>query len=403
MSDAFPGSVSPVAPAADKAAERSRRDLRLDFFRGLALWFIFVDHIPNNAASWLTVRNFGFSDATEIFVFISGYSAMLAYGAAAERRGLTFATAQVLRRCWQIYIAHILLIVMFLAYIAYASHRFGNPIFAEEMGVAVFAAEPHVTLWQALLLKFKPVNLDVLPLYIVLLLLFPLILAAMPRFPLAVFAASVGLYAANRWFGFHLPAYPQGTWYFNPFAWQLLFVLGACCAQVRGRGFWSRAPARLLVPAAISYLVFALCIVITWRHPSLAAMVPRWLAKLLYPIDKTNLDILRVLHFLAMAYLVVRWIPSDATFLSSRWVRPAVLCGRHSLHVFCLGAVLSLLGQFTLVEIDSSLAAQIGVSALGVALMIALSALLSWYRRLETAPRASAAAAVAERAQGGMA
>ena len=47
------------------------RDLRLDLFRGLALWFIFIDHVPDNIVSWLTVRNYGFSDATEIFVYIS--------------------------------------------------------------------------------------------------------------------------------------------------------------------------------------------------------------------------------------------------------------------------------------------------------------------------------------------
>ena len=57
----------------------SGRDIRLDLFRGLALWFIFVDHIPTNVVSWFTVRNYGFSDATEVFVFISGYTAVIAY------------------------------------------------------------------------------------------------------------------------------------------------------------------------------------------------------------------------------------------------------------------------------------------------------------------------------------
>jgi hypothetical protein len=45
--------------------EGDRRDLRLDACRGLALWFIFIDHIPGNVFAWLTLRNYGFSDTTK--------------------------------------------------------------------------------------------------------------------------------------------------------------------------------------------------------------------------------------------------------------------------------------------------------------------------------------------------
>ena len=76
------------------------RDLRLDFFRGLALWMIFLDHIPSrlvsDAASWITIRNFGFSDATEIFIFISGYTASLVYGRKLAQQGFVKASARIL-------------------------------------------------------------------------------------------------------------------------------------------------------------------------------------------------------------------------------------------------------------------------------------------------------------------
>mgnify|MGYP006144332153 CR=1 FL=1 len=65
-----------------------RRDLRLDFFRGLALWFIFIDHVPSSSIGNLTFRNFGFSDATEIFVFCSGIASALAFGRVFDRAGL---------------------------------------------------------------------------------------------------------------------------------------------------------------------------------------------------------------------------------------------------------------------------------------------------------------------------
>ena len=147
----------------------TERDLRLDLFRGLALWLIFLDHIPSNAVSWITIRNYGFSDATEIFVFISGYTAAFVYGRAMREHGFIVASARVLKRTWQIYVAHVFLFAIYLAEISYIAHTFDNPLYSEEMGVLDFLKNPDVTIIQALLLKFKPVNMDVLPLYIALL------------------------------------------------------------------------------------------------------------------------------------------------------------------------------------------------------------------------------------------
>src|SRR6476619_7179822 len=207
------------------------RDLRLDLFRGIALWLIFLDHIPSNLVAWGTLRNYGFSDATEIFVFVSGYTAAFVYGKEMRERGFIIAGARILRRTWQIYVAHVFLFAIYLAEISYVATSFENPLYAEEMGVLDFLKQPDVTIIQALLLKFKPVNMDVLPLYIVLLLLFPPTLWMLLRRPTLALGASVVLYAASWEFEWNLAAYPDGTWYFNPFAWQLLFVFGAWCAM----------------------------------------------------------------------------------------------------------------------------------------------------------------------------
>ena len=208
----------------------TERDLRLDLFRGIALWLIFLDHIPSNAVSWLTIRNYGFSDATEIFVFISGYTAAFVYGRAMRQHGFVIASARVLKRAWQVYIAHVFLLAIYLAEIAYVANSFDNPLYSEEMGVLDFLKNPDVTIFQALLLKFKPVNMDVLPLYILLLAWFPPMLWLLLRTPSIALISSAVLYVLMWFFEWNLPAWPSGTWVFNPFAWQLLFVFGAWCA-----------------------------------------------------------------------------------------------------------------------------------------------------------------------------
>src|SRR3954465_7248291 len=180
-------SMAPAAPA--------QRDLRLDLFRGLALWLIFLDHIPSNVVSWITIRNYGFSDATEIFVFISGYTAAFVYGRAMRERGVIVAGARMLKRAWQVYVAHIFLFVIYMAEIAYVSSSFENPLYAEEMGVFDFLRQPDVTLVQALLLKFKPANMDVLPLYIVLLAGFAPFIWLLLRQPTVALGASLLVYA----------------------------------------------------------------------------------------------------------------------------------------------------------------------------------------------------------------
>ena len=144
--------------------------------------------------------------------------------------GFVVATARILRRVWQIYVAHVFLFTIFLAEISYVATSFENPLYSEEMGIMDFLKQPDVTIVQALLLRFRPVNMDVLPLYIVLMLSLPLILALMRWKPDVTLALSALLYAVTWEFDLYLTSYPNGYWAFNPFAWQLLFVFGAWCA-----------------------------------------------------------------------------------------------------------------------------------------------------------------------------
>src|SRR6185437_2979530 len=134
--------TSDVAAPAIAFPAAGERELRLDLFRGLALWLIFIDHLPPNILTWFTIRNYGFSDATEIFIFISGYTAAFVYGRAMLQAGVVVATARILRRVWQIYVAHVFLFTIFLAEISYVATSFENPLYSEEMGIMDFLKHP---------------------------------------------------------------------------------------------------------------------------------------------------------------------------------------------------------------------------------------------------------------------
>ena len=118
------------------------RDLRLDLFRGLALWLIFLDHIPSNIVNWITIRNYGFSDATEIFVFISGYTAAFVYGRAMREHGTVVASARILKRAWQVYVAHIFLFAIYMAEISYVARASRTRSTARRWASSIFSSSP---------------------------------------------------------------------------------------------------------------------------------------------------------------------------------------------------------------------------------------------------------------------
>ncbi len=359
------------------------RDLRLDLFRGIALWLIFLDHIPSNLVAWITIRNYGFSDATEIFVFVSGYTAAFVYGKEMRERGFLIASAHILRRAWQIYVAHVFLFAIYLAEIAYVATSFENPLYAEEMNILDFLKQPDLTIIQALLLKFKPANMDVLPLYIILLLLFPPILWLLRIQSTLALGTSVLLYVLTWHFNWNLPSYPSGHWYFNPFAWQLLFVFGAWCALGGAQQLSGVLQSRVTVALAAVYLVFAFLISMTWYLPGASQYVPHWLEELIYPIDKVNLDVLRFAHFLALAVVTIHFVRRDWSALQSWWMWPPIACGQHSLEIFCLGIFLSFAAHFAMTEVSAAFWMQLLVSVLGILIMIAAAGLLTWYKRAE--------------------
>ena len=182
----------------------AERDLRLDLMRGIGQWMVFLDHIPYDIVSWLTLRTYSFSDAAEFFVFISGYTAGFVYGPAITHGQFLAATKRLLKRAWQLYVAHIFLFLFFIAQIARAARKFDNPMYGNEYNIFLFLEHPDVMIGQALALKFKPVDLDVLPLYIVLVLALPAILWGLVHRPRWTLLGSAVLYVLARIFDWNL-------------------------------------------------------------------------------------------------------------------------------------------------------------------------------------------------------
>jgi hypothetical protein len=374
--------ASKDAPPLARVVER---DLRLDLFRGIGLWMVFLDHIPQDVVAWLTLRNYGFSDAAEFFVFISGYLAGHIYGPIIASGNFLAATKRLVLRAWQMYVAHILLFLVFTAQIARTARRFDNPMYENELNVFNFLQHPDVLIGQALTLRYKPVNLDVLPLYITLLLASPLILWCMMRRPNLTLLGSAVLYALARWFDWNLDSYPPGTtWYFNPFAWQLMFVFAAWCGVGGAARLMPLIRSRLALAVAAAWIAFAFAIVMTWHFPLLEAQIPKWMITAIYPIDKTDLDMLRFTHFLALAVVVTRYVPRDWTPLGSRWLRPLILCGQHSLPIFCFSVFLSFAAHWILMQYTRGVWEQLAVSAAGILIMIATAWVLDRVAKVPT-------------------
>src|ERR1700692_3004792 len=304
------GAVAPEpAPATISTPAVSRpaaeRELRIDLFRGLALWLIFIDHVSPDVLTWFTIRSYGFCDAAEIFIFISGYTAAFVYGRAMLEFGFVIATARILRRVWQIYLAHVFIVTIFLAEIFYASISSDNPFYSEEMRVVDFVSNPGAVLLQTLLLRFRPLNIDVLPLYVALMFFLPVMLWLMKWRADVALGLSVGFYALTLHYDWYLSVYPSGYWAFNPYAWQMLFVFGAWCALGGARRMSGFLASPVTLWVAVAYVAAAFFVTLTWYFPQLEPLLPRRLVQWMYPIDKTDLDVLRFAHFLALAVLTL--------------------------------------------------------------------------------------------------
>ena len=217
-------------PSLDIDGVPTKRDSRLDMFRGLALVMIFINHVPGTIYENFTSRNFGFSDAAEAFVFMSGLAAGLAYSPRFRTGSVWLATAKVWARARQLYFVHLTITLLSLAIFAAAALWFGQAEVIARNNIPRLFAQPLATMIGIPLLTHQLGYLNILPLYITLLLATPLLLWVGQRRPLLLLGGSVALWALAGQLRLNLPNYPnQGGWFFNPLSWQLLFTTGLLC------------------------------------------------------------------------------------------------------------------------------------------------------------------------------
>ena len=369
------------------------RDLRVDFFRGLALWWIYTDHIPGDVLSDYSLRNFAMCDATEVFVLLAGYGAGLSYGMGLGRNGYVSTAADILRRAWTLYIAHIFLFVLFTAQVAYSATVLNRVNYLEETRLDVLGDDPYRSILEALLLRFQPNLLNILPLYVVLLGFFALTVWLL-RWPRVLFGVSFTVYLLVRLTGLNLPDWSGEGWYFNPLAWQFLFTIGVllACAPMRMPP-WPRIVDAAAVLVLAAGMVVALVID---PHPRWLAWISATPLRYLVIEDKTGLYPFRLASILSLTWLAVRLIPFHADWLRSRWASPFVLAGQNSLPVFCSGIMFGFVARVGL-EYDDRARMQIGINLFGAVGMVMVGALAAWYRtknRGQT-PRVPAPAATA--------
>ncbi len=358
------------------------RDLRVDFFRGLALWWIYTDHIPGDVLGDYSLRNFAMCDATEVFVLLAGFGAGLAYGSVMDRQGYLYAAADTLRRTWTLYIAHIFLFVVYTAQVAYSAAALDRVFYLEETRLDVLAEAPYRAMLEALLLRFQPNLLNILPLYVALLLMFAIALPLL-RKPMLLFFTSFAGYLLVRATGINMTAWTGEGWYFNPFAWQFLFMIGAILSYAPPQMPRTRWPIDVA-----SVLILLAGIVVIWvidTHPRILAAMPLPVIRFVITEDKTGLHPFRLLSILSLAWLTARSVPADTDWLHSRLAAPLVLLGQNSLPVFCSGIFFGFIARLGL-EARENAAMQIAVNLGGALAMVAVAGITAWYRGKGRAP-----------------
>lgn len=326
------------------------RDPRLDFFRGLALVMIFINHVPGTIYEHLTNRNFGFTDAAEGFVLMSGVAAGLAYSQGLVRAPRWPTVARIWNRAWLLYLVHIMTAMAAIAIVAAAALWWDATPMLTRNNFQQLLRTPLEFLIGIPTLGHQLGYVNILPMYMMLLLATPLFLWLALGRPVALAAVSVLIWWAAAHFRLNLPNYPTaGGWFFNPLSWQLIFCVGLLIGVALKQGRRLVPVRGWLVALAAAYLVLAL----VWiRVPAAGKTFGAALGHLrdigfpfyIVGFDKTFVTLPRLLHILALAYVlsVPGWV---RRFCASGVVRPIVLMGQNALPVFALGTILAILMQ----------------------------------------------------------
>jgi hypothetical protein len=373
MSVLSPSSPMILPAVGSKGIIAANRDLRLDFFRGIALLLIFIDHVSGNQFAAVTLQSMGFADAAEVFVFIAGISGVYAYRKVILSKGFAEGCRAVFVRMRTLYLAHVAMVAGVLVF-ALAAHFYGTGFdVIRKLGLQPLLDDPLAAMVRLPVLTYLPHYLDILPLYVVLLAFLPMIVLGQRKHVLLPVAAAAAFYGAAQTLGWTLPnlGNPDG-WFLNPFAWLLLFVMGATTAQLTSDAVWSTLPRPLVATVTLSaaaYVVFAFLYAAPWRV--IPALEPFLVFSFDIDSNKALLSWHRLFDLLAKVWLIAVIVPRDAAFMMSGIGSAISRAGRNSLPVFIAGTFLALLGSIILYEAEGAGFWHVAVTVVGIVALLA--------------------------------
>jgi hypothetical protein len=347
----------------------------IDFWRGLALVFIFVNHIPGIYYSRFTHFHYSLSDSADLFVFLAGWGMRMMVGTPERRQSTWYLVLRLGGRTITLYAAQIMITMIALATLAGFAILLDNPLLLEWHNAAAVFHDPVTTHIGLVLLTHQLGYFDILPLYVVLMIMAPLI-AVIDRFaPQAVLPLSLLVYCVTLAFQISIPTWPvEGQWFFNPLAWQLVFVLGFVMGRDDGVGGFVRRHITVIRWIALPIVIIALFCVLTgwWWDPT---KVPR--PRLFFLIDKAFVTPPRLIQFLALIAVMSATYPYILR-ASQKLVNFLSMLGRNSLYVFCVGSILSLVGQIIRYIYQGNFFTDTAVVICGVAIMALAAWLPEW-------------------------
>lgn len=367
------------------------RIVGIDFWRGLALVMIFINHMPENPLTRLTLKVMGFADAAEMFVFLAGISAAHSLGAYYGLYGAGEAIKRCMLRAWRLFRAHIMLVFGMCTVIAIAGLFTDSTPIKHEFNFSPFFFETDQAILRLLRLAYMPNLTDILPLYVLLILLFPLFWGLLRSGTGALLVISLSVWYMASQHGLSPNDYPDNmVWHFNPLAWQLIFVLGIVAYHHRDSlTAFARRPGVLLVAAGVALFSFLLAApwIVGPQYEGWRLLPAEWLRF----DNKTDLSAVRVVHFLALAVLAVRYGPALQRALHSGVTEALECMGRHSLFIFCLGAMLSLSSYVAYRLFALSPGVYAALSVMGIVILMVAAQLAERLMARPTAPAKLAA------------
>lgn len=359
----------------------SQRDPRLDFFRGCAMLIIFMAHVPSNLWAQYIPARYGWSDATEMFVFCSGFAAALAFGGTFIRANFWYGTIRILYRIWQIYAAHIAMFFFIAGVVAAGTVLLDTKDYMAGLGISWFFENTVEGVVGLFTMTYVPNYFDILPMYIGALVLIPVIMALSRVHAYLAMGACVLLYCLNYGLGWGLPAdLARGLdreWFFNPMGWQLLFFTGFAFAMG-----WIKPPPfnRVLLTLAVAYVVVSIP-VSRWAIAQHYEFLQEIRDAIWYFRSKTDFGVIRYIHFLALAYIALAIVKNREHLLLSRWVRPIITVGQNSLPIFLLSMGLSRVAGMVLDVLERSPWAFALVNLTGITILVLFAYWCTMLRR----------------------